>query len=102
MMPANFASHRPRPWLVACALAWMALACSSSDTSAPQDVGGSDGGAPPDAGSVPTDDASSGHVDGGVDSSPPDAAPPAAPSCHAGDRQEFAGPIPNTAVAVAV
>ncbi len=67
-------------WLAMCALAWMAAGCSSSDTS---HQGVADGGLP-DA-----DTADSG-------------APPAAPSCQAGDRMEWSGAIPNTAIAVAV
>jgi hypothetical protein len=88
--------------LATCALAWSAVACSSSDASGPsgpQDAldAGSDGAA--------TDAASdsSGGDDGASDSGQAiDAHAPAPPSCSSGDRTEWSGVIPNTLIAVAV
>lgn len=78
--------------LATCALAWAAVACSSSG------AGGDESG-PLGAGS---DDAGS---DGGVSDAASDSSrahAPAAPSCPSGDRNEWAGVIPNTLLAVAV
>jgi hypothetical protein len=99
----------PRIVLAICALAWVAAACASGDASdalEPQYGTGSDYGLPnaptditPDSGR--TDGAA--HTDGAVhveDVSAP--AAPAAPSCHAGDRNEWSGIIPNTAIALSV
>ncbi len=90
MVRSNLTSRPLRARLAMCALAWMAAACSSSDA---KQEGGADGG-PPDAGSGP--------ADGTADSGDSDGAPSAAPSCQAGDRNEWSGTIPNTAIAVAV
>jgi hypothetical protein len=79
-------TSRPRrAWLAICALASMAAACSSSDA---KQQGLGDGG-PPDAGAVDF-----GQADGAP------IAPPVA--CMAGDRTEWSGVIPNTAITVAV
>ncbi len=96
-------------WLAACALACVAAACSSSDSNAWEVTAGSDGGGPPpgaasDAG-PPDRTSDSGLVDETSDSDSghaADAHVPAAPSCHAGDRKEWSGPVPNTDIAVAV
>jgi hypothetical protein len=105
MVQSNLRSRALRTWLATCALAWTAAACSSSDANV-QDVadGGPPNGGPLDAaGSGPADSsADSGHEDGTADSGNKDGAPPAVPSCQAGDRKEFSGAIPNTAIAVAV
>jgi hypothetical protein len=90
------------------ALASMAVACASSNTFEPDD-GGSDGG----GGDVPDAASDSRVADAALDSreradgdgiadAAPDVHAPAAPSCPAGDRKEWAGAIPKTVIAVAV
>jgi hypothetical protein len=82
-------------------LAWMVVACSSGDASAPQDVA-RDSGADPSDSSTPSDSASSdGASDAGGDAAV-DAAILPAPRCAAGDRTEWSGTIPNTVIRVAV
>jgi hypothetical protein len=76
-------------------LPWMAASCSSSDASR---RGVADGGLP-DAESRSAD---SGHDEGTADSGNADGALPIVPSCQPGDRLEWSGTIPNTAIAVAV
>jgi hypothetical protein len=89
------------------ALAWMATACSPRASESLYDSGlnsgGGDGGVV-DSGIVDSGNADSGIADGGIaDSGIADSGTaPAAPSCIAGDRNEWSGPIPNTALAVAV
>ena len=91
-----------------CALAGLAAACSSGDAIAARGTAPGDGGT---SDSAPANIASdsglaapdSGPADGAPDSGPSkDASAPAAPSCNAGDRQEWSGAIPNTLLAVAV
>jgi hypothetical protein len=99
MVRFNLTSRPLRAWLAMCALAWITTACSSSDV---KQHGVADGG-PRDAGSGPADgSADSGHENVTADSGNTDGAPPAVPSCLAGDRTEWSGAIPNTAIAVAV
>ncbi|HEX4515216.1 MAG TPA: hypothetical protein VH054_16835 [Polyangiaceae bacterium] len=71
-----------RALAMACVLSSLALACSS------------DGSEPGDAATDATDAA--------TDSQAADVRAPPAPSCKAGDREEWSGTIPNTFVAVAV
>src|SRR5262249_37294735 len=68
------------------ALAWMAASCSSEASH--QVFDGDAGSGWADFGS-----ADSGDTDGGM---------PALPSCEVGDRTEWSGAIPNTAIVVAV
>jgi hypothetical protein len=79
-------------------LAWLAASCSASNAT---QHGVADGGAP-EAGSPADSSADSGREAGAVDSGGRDGAPPVVPSCQAGDRAEWSGVIPNTAIAVAV
>ncbi len=80
--------------LATCALAWLVVACSSSEANAPADAG--DGGVEAAADSRPADGADS------ASDANADAQAPAVPVCQAGDRAEWAGVIPNTAITVAV
>jgi hypothetical protein len=68
----------------------MAASCSSSDVSRPGPADGALG------------DGSSAEDSGQPDFGKADAAPPAIPTCQAGDRNEWSGTIPNSEIAVAV
>jgi hypothetical protein len=94
-MVSNLTSPPLRSWLAICAWAWMAASCSARDANK---QGGADGG-PQDAGN--TGGADLGNTDGAADAGTDGGLPPA-PSCQAGDRKEWSGAIPNTAIAVAV
>ncbi|HEY8088412.1 MAG TPA: hypothetical protein VIF09_11220 [Polyangiaceae bacterium] len=90
-----------------CALAWAIAACSSgggTDSTAGPPAGGSDSGAADGAADASPTDSASGATDSAASdgAGANDAAAPAPPACHAGDRKEWSGPIPSTALAVAV
>lgn len=79
----------------ALAAACLLVACSSGDATGPEDAAASEGGGPSPDAAQPADAAP-------AQDAAPDVQAPAAPSCKAGDRQEWSGTIPNTVVAVAV
>jgi len=102
-----------RAFVATCALAWAAAACSSNASTGATTAAGGDGGphaAQTDSGAEaapgpgPGDGSADSRVaDGASDSGHEDGAPPAAvPSCNAGDRTEWSGPVANTGIAVAV
>jgi hypothetical protein len=76
----------------------MLVACSGGDMMESQDAD-TDSGNNNGADAAAMDSASDAASDG---KGAYDAQPPKAPSCPAGDRQEFAGTIPNTLIVVAV
>ena len=75
------------------ATACVLVACSSGDATGPEQDAASDAGSDPQA----TPDAHDAASD-----TAPNVHAPAAPSCSAGDRNEWSGTIPNTVIAVAV
>jgi hypothetical protein len=110
---------RPRlPWVLAralvatCALVWVSACGSSGSTGAKSsagDAGGSSGGqtdsgSGADGATGPVDGSADSRVaDGASDSSQRDDEPAATvPTCNAGDRTEFSGPVASTGLAVAV
>jgi hypothetical protein len=104
-----------RASVATCALAWVAAACSSNASGEATSAAGDDGGAPAaesDAGSATEAAPGPGPLDGAADSRAADGAsdsghkdaepPPPVPSCKAGDRKEWSGPIASTGIEVAV
>jgi hypothetical protein len=76
---------------MACVLSASVIACGSGDGTGPDDAA-TDGGTTTD----------SSANDAAHDASTVDVTAPKAPSCKAGDREEWSGTIPSTVVAVAV
>ncbi len=97
MLHPDLPTLLPRTLLATCALAWMAACSSSASTEASGDGGLPDAGTSGDAsGSDPADAAAdANHHDGAASTAP-------VPSCQAGDREEWSGPVGTTGIALAV
>jgi hypothetical protein len=113
----NLPRFPPRALATTCALAWAVAAGASCGSSDSKSTGGTDGGSTTSHSDSGSADAAPGPGDGAADSRVADGASdsgqqdgalqdggtaPPTPSCLAGDRQEWAGPVTGTGIAVAV